>query len=60
MKGHTVLTGLLAAIPWWLCLCRHSPHLLEVKVLQTPNRKNYRRAKLYFLRDRQPKEYRVA
>jgi ribosomal protein L19 len=39
--------------------CSHSPHLLEVKVLDVPGRKTYRRSKLYFLRDVQPKEYRV-
>ena len=37
----------------------YSPHVLDLKVLRSPNRKRYRRSKLYFLRDRQPKEYRV-
>ena len=34
---------------------RYSPHLLELKVLDIPGRKTYRRSKLYFLRDVQPK-----
>jgi large subunit ribosomal protein L19 len=38
----------------------YSPHVLEIKVLSSAGRKKYRRAKLYFLRERQPKEYRVA
>ncbi|KAG7669466.1 hypothetical protein Ndes2526B_g05798 [Nannochloris sp. 'desiccata'] len=38
----------------------YSPHVLEIKVLSAAGRKKYRRAKLYFLRERQPKEYRVA
>ena len=37
----------------------YSPHVLEIKVLKVAGRKKYRRAKLYFLRDVQPKEYRV-
>jgi large subunit ribosomal protein L19 len=37
----------------------YSPHLLEIKVLSTAKRR-YRRAKLYYLRNVQPKEYRVA
>jgi len=38
----------------------YSPHVLEIKVVRAAGRKKYRRAKLYFLRNRQPKEYRVA
>lgn len=34
----------------------YSPHIQEIKVLAT---KKVRRAKLYYLRDRQPKEYRI-
>jgi large subunit ribosomal protein L19 len=39
----------------------HSPHLLDVKVLEPPGgkRRRARRAKLYYLRDRPPKEYRI-
>ena len=37
----------------------YSPHLQEVKVLDIAGRKKYHRSKLYFLRDVQPKEYRV-
>ncbi len=40
-----------------LCLLhRYSPSLLGVKVLE---HRNVRRAKLYYLRDRKPSEYRV-
>ena len=37
-------------------LNRYSPSLLAVKVLE---HRNVRRAKLYYLRDRKPSEYRV-
>jgi large subunit ribosomal protein L19 len=37
----------------------YSPHVLEMKIIHAAGRKKYRRAKLYFLRERQPKEYRV-
>lgn len=36
----------------------YSPHLLEIKVLRKARRK-IRRAKLYYLREAQPKEYKV-
>jgi large subunit ribosomal protein L19 len=38
----------------------YSPHVLDIKILSSTGRRKYRRAKLYFLRERQPKEYRVA
>lgn len=34
----------------------YSPHILELKVLES---RRVRRSKLYYLRDRVPKEYRI-
>ena len=37
-------------------MCRYSPTLQSIKVL---GRRKVRRAKLYYLRDRKPSEYKV-
>jgi large subunit ribosomal protein L19 len=38
----------------------YSPHIKDLKVLEGKKKKKYRRAKLYYLRNLQPKEYRIA
>ena len=38
----------------------YSPHIKDLKVLEGKKNKKYRRAKLYYLRNLQPKEYRIA
>ena len=48
---HVSLLGLKGVY-----VCRYSPSLLGLKVLE---HRPVRRAKLYYLRDRKPSEYRV-
>lgn len=38
----------------------YSPHIKDLKVLEARGRKKYRRSKLYYLRDLQPKVYRIS
>ena len=38
----------------------YSPHIQDIKVLKSSVRRKYRRSKLYYLRDVQPKMYRIA
>lgn len=37
-------------------VCRYSPHIQEITVIA---QNKVRRSKLYYLRDKQPKEYRI-
>lgn len=38
----------------------YSPHIKDLKILAARGRKKYRRSKLYYLRDLQPKVYRIS
>ena len=37
----------------------YSPHIKDLRLLDARKRKKYRRSKLYYLRNLQPKEYRI-
>jgi len=43
-------------LPALLLLCSYSPHITEMKVLES---RRVRRAKLFYLRERNAKEYRT-
>lgn len=38
----------------------YSPHIIDMKLIETQKKKKYRRSKLYYLRNVQPKAYRIA
>eukprot|EP00890_Picochlorum_soloecismus_P000754 jgi/Picsp_1/167/NSC_00167-R1_protein len=38
----------------------YSPHIIDLKLIETQKKKKYRRSKLYYLRNVQPKAYRIA
>lgn len=38
----------------------YSPHIVDLKLIETQKKKKYRRSKLYYLRNVQPKAYRIA